>query len=49
MKKRRLTDEEARTEVKKLLGAIEIAQEKSLPKLKRNQAIRKVKVIEGLL
>jgi len=46
--RRRLTDEEARLEIKELLGAIEIAQVKSLPKLNRNEVLRKVKVIEGL-
>ena len=46
--RRRLTDEEARIEIKELLGAIEIAQVKSLPKLQRNEVLRKVKEIEGL-
>ena len=46
--RRRLTDEEARIEIKELLGEIEIAQVKSLPKLQRNDVLRKVKEIEGL-
>lgn len=44
----RLIDEEASYEIKKLLGAIEIAQVKSFPKLKRNELLRKVKEIDGL-
>nr|WP_229683187.1 transposase [Virgibacillus oceani] len=46
--KRRLTDEEARLKIKKLLGEIEIAQVKSLPKLNRNEILRQVKGIDGL-
>ena len=46
--KNRLTDEEARLEIKKRLGTIEIAQVKSLPKVKRTEVLRKVKAIEGL-
>jgi putative transposase len=46
--KKRLLDEEARIEIKKTLGSIEIAQIKSLPKLKRTEVLRKVKRIEGL-
>jgi len=46
--RRRLSDEEARLEIKKLLGVIEIAQVKSLPKMKRNEVLRKVKGIDGL-
>ncbi|MCC3648470.1 transposase [Cytobacillus oceanisediminis] len=44
----RLTDIEARLEIKKLLGAMEIAQVKSLPKAKRNEVLQKVKGIDGL-
>ncbi|MCU1807108.1 hypothetical protein NVV31_17110 [Cytobacillus firmus] len=44
----RLTDTEARLEIKKLLGTMEIAQVKSLPKTKRNEVLQKVKGIEGL-
>jgi putative transposase len=47
-KKRRLSDEEARLEIKKSLGPIKIAQVKSLPKSKRNEVLRKVKGIDGL-
>jgi putative transposase len=46
--KRRLSDEEARLEIKELLGAIEIAQVKSLPRLKRNEVLQKSKISEGL-
>lgn len=46
--KRRLTDEEARPIIKALLGTIEIAQVKSLPRLQRNDILRKVKRIDGL-
>ena len=46
--RRRLSDEEARHEIKKLLGSIEIAQVKSLPKIKRDELLRKVKEIDGL-
>jgi putative transposase len=45
---KRLNDEEARFEIKKLLGGIEIAQVKSLPKIERNEVLRKVKGIDGL-
>ena len=45
---RRLSDEEARQKIKQLLGTLEIAQVKSLPRSKRNEILRKVKVIEGL-
>jgi putative transposase len=47
-KRRRLTDEEARTEIKQLIGVIEIAQVKSLPKLQRNEVLEKIKGIDGL-
>ena len=46
--KNRLTDEEASLEIKKRLGSIEMAQVKSLPKIKRTEVLRKVKGIEGL-
>ncbi len=46
--KRKISDEEARIEIKKLLGMIEIAQVKSLPKVQRNEILLKVKGIEGL-
>ncbi|NMD72710.1 transposase [Bacillus sp. DNRA2] len=45
---KRLTDEEARREIKKVLGAIEIPQVKSLPKQQRKELLRKIKKIEGL-
>jgi putative transposase len=45
---RRLTDEEARVLIKKLLNGIEIAQVKSLPRLKRSEILKKTKGIQGL-
>ncbi|WP_237669713.1 transposase [Virgibacillus halodenitrificans] len=45
---RRLTDEEAREKIRKILGTYEIAQVKSLPRLQRNELLRKVKKIDGL-
>lgn len=47
-KKNRLTDEEARLEIRSLLGTIAIAQVKSLPKEQRNTILQKVKRIDGL-
>ena len=46
--RRRLTDEEARLEIKKVLGAIEVAQVKSLARLQRNEVLQKIKEIDGL-
>ncbi|MRH41108.1 transposase [Aquibacillus halophilus] len=46
--RKRLSDEEARQEIKELLGVVKIAQVKSLPKLERNQVLRKVKRIDGV-
>lgn len=48
LKKRRLTDEEARLEIKSLIGEAEIAQVKSFPRLKRNQVLQNIKEIDGL-
>ncbi|MFP5108550.1 REP-associated tyrosine transposase [Neobacillus sp. C211] len=48
MNERRLTDEEARELIKMLLNGIEIAQVKSLPRLKRNEILKKAKGIQGL-
>ena len=45
---KRLSDDEARLKVKELLGSIEIAQVKSLPRVKRNELLRKVRGISGL-
>ena len=45
---RRLSDEQARLEIRKRLGTVEIAQVKSLPKLERNEMLKKVKGIDGL-
>jgi len=45
---RKFSDEEARREIKILLGTIEIAQVKSLSKLKRNEVLQKVKGIDGV-
>ncbi|AOT71872.1 transposase [Geosporobacter ferrireducens] len=44
----RLSDEEAREEIGKIIGKMEMAQLKSFPKLKRDELIRKVKRIEGI-
>jgi putative transposase len=46
--RRRLRDEEARLVIKELLGVMEIAQVKSLPKVKRNAVLREIKRIHGL-
>lgn len=46
--RKRLSDEEARSEIKKLLGLLEIAQVKGMPKLKRDDILRKVKEVDGL-
>jgi REP element-mobilizing transposase RayT len=45
---RRLSDEQARVEIRKRLGTVEIAPVKSLPKLERNKLLRNVKGIDGL-
>ncbi len=47
-RQKRLTDEEARQKIMELLGAEEIAQVKSLPKVRRQEVLRKVKEIDGL-
>lgn len=47
-KRTRLTDEEARTEIKKLISMYEIQEIKSLPKAQRDEIILKIKMIEGL-
>ncbi|MCD8509681.1 MAG: transposase [Bacillus sp. (in: Bacteria)] len=44
----RLSDEEARLEIKKVLGSVEIAQVKSLPKVPRTELLKIVKAIEGI-
>lgn len=46
--RRRLTDEQAREEMNRLLGDRTIPQVKSLPKSERNEALLKIKLIEGL-
>ncbi|WP_420489056.1 REP-associated tyrosine transposase [Neobacillus vireti] len=48
MAERKLTDIEAREKIKKLLDGIEIAQVKSLPKLKRIEILKKAKQIKGM-
>jgi putative transposase len=48
VKKRRLSDVDARLEIKKLLDGMEIAHVKSLPKLQRNEVLQKIKGIDGL-
>lgn len=45
---RRLTDDEARSEIKKFLGSLEIPQVKSLPREQRDKVLRKVKQIDGV-
>nr|WP_246593726.1 transposase [Evansella tamaricis] len=44
----RISDEEARDRIREVLGELEIAQVKSLPKVKRDEVLRKVKDIEGV-
>ena len=46
--KKRLSDDEARLQIKELLGSVEIAQVKSLPREKRNEVLRKVRCTSGL-
>lgn len=46
-RRRKLTDEQARQEIKQLLGGIEIAQVKSLPGWQRDHYLIQVKAIEG--
>ena len=46
--RRRLTDDEARLVIKEIIGMIEIAQVKSLPKERRDPILRSVKCIDGL-
>lgn len=45
---RRLSDDEARSKIKKFLYEVEIAHVKSLPRLERNEILKKVKTIEGV-
>ncbi|HHW30197.1 MAG TPA: transposase, partial [Clostridiaceae bacterium] len=47
-KKIKLSDDEARQEILKVINEIEIAQLKSLPKKERNQVLREIKGIEGI-
>lgn len=44
----RLPDEEARIVIKELIGEVEIAHVKSLPRIQRNEILRKIKKVEGL-
>lgn len=46
--RKRLTDIEAREEIKKLIKTVEIAQIKGLPKEQRNEFIKRIKGVEGL-
>lgn len=46
--KKRLTDDEARMEIKGMLGIIEIVRVKSLTKVKRDEVLKKMKRIEGV-
>jgi putative transposase len=45
---KKLTDEEARTEIKEVLGALEIPHVKTLPRQQRKQLLRQIKQIKGL-
>lgn len=45
---RRLTDEEARMKIKRILDKKEITEVKNLPREQRNEILRKVKAIDGL-
>lgn len=45
---RRLSDNEARQEIKTHLSGIELAQVKSLPREKRNKVLKQVKEIDGI-
>jgi putative transposase len=47
-KRTKLTDEEAKAEIKKLIPGLQLAQIKSLPKKKRNEEITRIKRIEGV-
>jgi len=47
-RKRKLTDEQVRDEIKKLLGKVEIAQIKSLSGWQRDSYLIKIKDIEGI-
>jgi len=46
--KRRLRDNEARQEIRNLLGDVEITQVKSLPRQQRNELLQQIKTIRGL-
>ncbi|WP_117168539.1 transposase [Paraliobacillus sediminis] len=48
IERKRFTDEEARIELVKLLGNLEIAQVKSLPKFERYNILRQVKEVEEI-
>lgn len=47
-KRRRLTDDEAREEIRSVLGRVDIAHVKSLPKSERDDILRKIKIIDAL-
>lgn len=47
-RRRKLTDEQAREEIKNLLGEVEIAQVKSLPGWQRDDCLMNIKSIEGI-
>jgi REP element-mobilizing transposase RayT len=46
--KRRVSDDEARVEIRKVLGEVEIPQVKSLPSVERNELLKKIKKIDGV-
>jgi putative transposase len=47
-KRRRLNDDEAREEIRNVLGKVQIAHVKSLPQSERDDVLRKVKITDGL-
>lgn len=46
--RKKLSDEEARLEIGKLIGTSNIAQVKNLPKIKRDEVLQKIKKMEGI-
>lgn len=46
--KRKLSDDEAKLHIKPILGSIEIAQVKSLPRQQRDDILRNVKKVDGI-
>ncbi|MCD7034541.1 transposase [Metabacillus sp. GX 13764] len=46
--RKRMTDDEARAEIRKCMESLEIPHVKSLPREQRNEVLRKIKAINGL-